>query len=296
MQQEHCARADAELVFTVPNYGTNTSSKAEFYFVESGEAGVSKCKAHLSKHLGIADGSHFPREERLLADPQLKDRVRVAKSPDSFKALGWDKVNLKLAAMGSEPLTLAEFIGARLYTGPCYRKYNGVLRGVSGQVPFLHGQWKELCVDNKYETTLHVISSAINKLGKIETADTLFRAPGGALPDQFMTINEFNVMGGVELAFMSCTTSREVALDYAVTSNAAVLFQIQEGYVDRGADLSWLSQYPHEKEITFPPLTTLEVKSKQAESSVLVVNLVPRLLDSVPPPVPKKGSSFCSVM
>ena len=38
-----------------------------------------------------------------------------------------------------------------------------------------------------------------------------------------------------------------------------LIFEIQMGMVDRGADLSWLSQYPHEKEICFPPLTGLEV-------------------------------------
>ena len=54
--------------------------------------------------------------------------------------------------------------------------------GVGGQVPVLQRAWQELCIDNKYETTLHVIASAITKLGKVETADTLFRAPGGALP------------------------------------------------------------------------------------------------------------------
>ena len=31
------------------------------------------------------------------------------------------------------------------------------------------------------------------------------------------------------------------------------------GMVDRGADLSWLSQYPGEKEVLFAPLTGMEV-------------------------------------
>ena len=31
------------------------------------------------------------------------------------------------------------------------------------------------------------------------------------------------------------------------------------GMVDRGASLDWLSQYPHEREILWPPLTALEV-------------------------------------
>ena len=51
-------------------------------------------------------------------------------------------------------------------------------------------------------------------------------------------------LGGVEFAFMSTTTKREVALDYASRGKAGVIFEIMQGMVDRGADLSWLSQYP----------------------------------------------------
>ena len=35
--------------------------------------------------------------------------------------------------------------------------------------------------------------------------------------------------------------------------------QIEQGMVNRGADISWLSQYPHEQEILFAPLSSLEV-------------------------------------
>ena len=31
------------------------------------------------------------------------------------------------------------------------------------------------------------------------------------------------------------------------------------GMIDRGAQLEWLSQYPHEREILLPPLTAMEV-------------------------------------
>ena len=41
--------------------------------------------------------------------------------------------------------------------------------------------------------------------------------------------------------------------------------------VDRGADLSWLSQYPHELEVLFPPLTGLEALSTEIDGSTLLV-------------------------
>ena len=43
------------------------------------------------------------------------------------------------------------------------------------------------------------------------------------------------------------------------------------GMVDRGADLTTLSQYPHEAEILFGPLTGLEVRSTRVDESTLVV-------------------------
>ena len=43
--------------------------------------------------------------------------------------------------------------------------------------------------------------------------------------------------------------------------------------VDRGADLSPLSQYPHEEEILFAPLSSLELQSTHVENSVLIVRV-----------------------
>ena len=55
---------------------------------------------------------------------------------------------------------------------------------------------------------------------------------------------------------------------------AGVIFEVQQGMVDRGADIGWLSQYPHEQEICFPPLTGIEVQSTRIEDgSVLVVSV-----------------------
>ena len=59
------------------------------------------------------------------------------------------------------------------------------------------------------------------------------------------------------------------------------------GMVDRGADLKRLSQYPHEEEVLFNPLTGLEVQSTFIEGRVLVVrvkvsvNLMSLTLDDV---------------
>ena len=45
------------------------------------------------------------------------------------------------------------------------------------------------------------------------------------------------------------------------------------GMLDRGAELRWLSQYPHEDEILFPPLTGCEVQGIRVEGAVRVVSI-----------------------
>ena len=54
--------------------------------------------------------------------------------------------------------------------------------------------------------------------------------------------------GGIEYGFSSTTTDRAQARHYA-TGKASTLFEMRMGMVDRGADIGWLSQYPHEREI-----------------------------------------------
>ena len=75
---------------------------------------------------------------------------------------------------------------------------------------------------------------------------------------------------------MSTTTDREVALGYMrqTAKEAKMVFEIRMGMIDRGADVSLLSQFPGEKEILFAPLTGLEVASvPRVEGDVIVVEL-----------------------
>jgi len=164
-------------------------------------------------------------------------------------------------------------------------RYNAVLRGL--QIPAFSARLETLCQGNKYTDTIHAINSGMLKLSKTTSAHTLYRGMAGLrLPDDFVAPDEYGIAGGVECGFMSATTDAQVAQEYASGSRAGVLYEIQQGLSDRGADLCWLSQYPHEQEICFPPMTGLTVHTrngvpaKRIVGAVTVVELQPSVARS----------------
>jgi hypothetical protein len=82
---------------------------------------------------------------------------------------------------------------------------------------------------------------------------------GVKLPECFMIAKEGGGKGGVDFAFVSTSTDRTVAANYVGGKEMPILFEFEVGDVDRGASLSFLSQYPNEDEILIPPLSYLEV-------------------------------------
>ena len=79
-----------------------------------------------------------------------------------------------------------------MYTGPCFVKYNTVLRGLQSSISFFKNKFIELCSGNKYTTTLHVINSSCVKLSKLTYAAKVYRGvSGGRLPKNFRLANEY---------------------------------------------------------------------------------------------------------
>ena len=72
----------------------------------------------------------------------------------------------------------------------------------------------------------------------------------------------FMQLGGSELAPMSTTEDIRVAAKFAA-SREAVLFKMRpHNFMQRGPALSWLSCFPEEREVLFPPLTYLECSGR----------------------------------
>lgn len=79
-----------------------------------------------------------------------------------------------------------------------------------------------------------------------------------------MTISDrFMSYGGSELACMSTSENLSTIAGYSL-SKCPLLFRIKiESPMDRGANLKWLSTFPDEEEVLYPPLTYLQPLLKQ---------------------------------
>ena len=212
--------------------------------------------------------------------------------------------------------------GQKLEVLDAARKVVGGLR-TSSHIKNLEAATKGRCVPgdagrlrfegNLYPTTLHTLDVVIRKLARVTEVRPLYRGNGyGAkLPTLFTERDTHGARGGVELGFMSTTADAAVAHEYA--TDTGVLFEIEQGVVDRGADLAWLSQcgcrcpsctsawpathatlphehrYPHEQEVTWPPLTSLSVSPDWSETrvqdAVTIVKVLPTVVqaDTKPP-------------
>jgi hypothetical protein len=114
----------------------------------------------------------------------------------------------------------------------------------------LQKNFEKLCGGkNRYVTTIHLINSAVLKLARLSALSTrvyrgirgnCFKSGDGSASGGLIGC------GGVEYGFMSTTLEAEVARRFAGVGDASergVVFSISQGLFDRGADLSWLSQY-----------------------------------------------------
>ncbi|CAK0811513.1 unnamed protein product, partial [Prorocentrum cordatum] len=312
MVYDHCENVDSKSEWETGNYGITTTSRNEFLLVLQDVFDQLKDTCSLgATNEEVADWDQhvkklkeevekLPEPVHLGVDPPLRlqwpDETKNTGNPRSTKRAeilrGLAEKNKELREVGEKPLLLAEAVALCLYSGPLFEKYNAVCRGGPLQCErepskVMRDRFQSLCGDggdhpgsskevavNRYATTIHVLASALVKASKTSKACTVMRGTkDGRLPKQFWKEDDAGVKGGIEYGFMSTTTDREVAMQYASGQSAGTVLEIQTGMIDRGAELSWISQYPHEKEMCFPPLTSMQVLGTSVEDKVLVVSL-----------------------
>ena len=250
MAAEHCNQADSDVEFSHPGYKYTTSSRQEWEFV-------------------TANGSAAPKGSESVG---VRAFIPLSKLRELLEGRN---AELKERGYSHMQLTLWEAIAARLYTGPMYCKYNAVLRSFSdaadpSQAEYLARQYSELCKGNVYRCGIFGASAAVVKLSKLQPVSKIYRGLGGGnLPRSFFEPNISGLRGGVEYGFMSTTGDRDVAMGWsaAQTDGDAMLLEITMTMSARGADMTWLSQYPHEVETLFPPLTGLDVTNVRSDET-----------------------------
>ena len=166
----------------------------------------------------------------------------------------------------SAELTEAEVVALRLYTTPVYKFMNNPLRE------------EKKC---PLAVTTYFAYEGIKKLRKQAAQEKEPIVLWRGLRNVKMT-NDFKKggQGGTELAFMSTTRDLAVAIKYSLSQESLILKIVPKNFMAMGADLAWLSVFPKEAEVLFPPLTYLqptgrtkvvEVRSKKLSFTILEV-------------------------
>ena len=138
-------------------------------------------------------------------------------------------------------------LALRLYTTKSFESINKPMRTDPPTQP------------NPFAATTFFISDAIKKLRAAAANRSDAYTPvvywrgldGMALPKKFAE------EGGTEFGCMSTSTSKDVAIEFSESKHPLVFKFVTENFHSRGADISFLSAYPEEKEALYPPLTYL---------------------------------------
>jgi hypothetical protein len=158
----------------------------------------------------------------------------------------------------------AHVAALRLYTSTAYGRINIPLRNQEKPHPFA--------------ATTIFLSEALKKLRSVHAGQEASEHHEFWRGMKNLQLTEdFMKHGGTELGCMSTSTDKDIVASYARSQQPLVFRVISEGFMSRGADISWLSVYPGEAEILYPPLTYLKF-----ERSYKIKNSAGTLVDVTP--------------
>ena len=298
VRREHCERLDSRYRFSSADYGVATTSEIEYWFVVAPEKGLS----HIGLGAWPAEASGpDPAMIALMSSSQSHDKSfrRRPRPLREFDAKVKD-VNARLAEAHSPPLRRDELIAARLLTSPMRAKYNATLRALASNTAEARATHADLCAPggladgtspNCYPVTLLLINSALLKLSKLAKPAMVYRSvPGGVLPQHFWRPDHSGVLGGVEAGILSCVHEERIAQLHAARARGGLqctLIAVHQADGECAADISWLSEYPAEEEVAFPPLTGLRVVRSRVNGPALMLEVCTSRASvcAKPPPV-----------
>ena len=122
-----------------------------------------------------------------------------------------------------------------------------------------------------------MLNEAIKKLRDVEgeSVVTLWR---GLKNMDVKLDSTFLRLGGVEISSMSTTYSLKTALFYSHSRQSVIFRIVTRSFMERGANLEWISVFPGEEECLFPPCTYLSPTGRtQRVGKFTIVEVTPRL-------------------
>lgn len=148
-------------------------------------------------------------------------------------------------------LSLSEVASLRLYTTSTFRLINGPLRRNVKPVPL--------------PITTRLIYTALKKMRAIHMSQRSFRRMYLWRGLKNCTVDEaFLRMGGTEMGCMSTSPNMRVVAGYAQSEDPLLFRILVDSPMEMGADIQWLSAFPGEEEVLYPPLTYLKAFCKQS--------------------------------
>lgn len=176
-------------------------------------------------------------------------------------------------------LSEAHVLALRLYSTAVYKLINIPLRDLERRGP------------HPLAATVQFLADAIRRLRAVHASEppsTSFVKPGSKTVDiwrglrDLQVTEQFEASGGSELAPMSTTTSVRVALTYSsgAATSSLILKIATKSFFDRGASMEFVSAFPAELEILFPPLVRHPLTARLDASARSIASVPPWLTDT----------------
>jgi hypothetical protein len=162
----------------------------------------------------------------------------------------------------------------RLYSTTTHKLFNAPMRNLlTPGAARLHPLRFTLYILAEALKKLRVVGAQLDPLG-FNSEKILWRGM------QNMTVDvrgSFMLHGGCEMAVMSTSENRDVAISYA-RSRQPLVFRYKTVGLNRGVSIQFLSVYPKESEIAFPPLTYLMAHGEiYEEDGVSILDVIPQI-------------------
>jgi hypothetical protein len=230
-----------------------------FYSIKDGESGKwedipDHVKCDMAK--GTYAGGDF--------DPEDYDTGNAGKKLHDFHQ---DRLCIMAGLMIYHVLVLRLFsISYRLFNAPLRRL---MCYGASRSHPLRFTVY----ILSEALKKLRVIGALLDPLG-FNTQKYLWRG----MPNMIVDVTgSFMLHGGCELAVMSTTEDKKVAMNYA-RSRYPLVFRYKTVGLNRGVNIRFLSLYPKEHETIFPPFTFLIAEGNiYEEDGIRILDVTPQI-------------------